>query len=130
MDDRRITDAEWPIMRHLWDHPSSSLGEILEGTSGERTWRRTTVQTLLKRLVDKGFVAVDSAASSFRYSAAMAEADCVRTETRSFLQKVYDGSAGMLVAGFLKDNDLSEAEIAELRRILDGKRGDGRADHR
>jgi len=128
MDDRRITDAEWPIMRHLWDHPSSTLGEILDGTSSDRNWRRTTVQTLLKRLVDKGFVAVDDAAASFRYTAAMAEADCVRTETRSFLQKIYDGSAGMLVAGFLHDNDLSEAEIAELQRILEGKRGDGRAD--
>ena len=128
MDDRRITDAEWPIMRHLWEHPESTLGEILEGTTAERNWQRTTAQTLLKRLVDKGFVAVDDAASAFRYSAAMSEADCVRTEMRSFLRKVYVGSASMLVAGFLKDNDLSDVEIAELRRILDGKRGERHAD--
>ena len=123
MDDRRITDAEWPIMRHLWDHPSSSLGEILEGTSSDRNWRRTTVQTLLKRLVDKGFVAVDDAAASFRYTAAMAESDCVRTETRSFLQKVYDGSAMSLVLQALASGKASKDEINEARKLLDEMEG-------
>ena len=130
MDDRRITDAEWHIMRFLWSRPSATLSEIMEGTTEGRGWQRTTVQTLLKRLADKGFVSVEALPSAYRYSAAVAEADCVRTETRTFLKKVYDGSAGMLVAGFLQDNDLTAAEIDALRRILDGKEEERHADGR
>jgi BlaI family penicillinase repressor len=130
MEDRRITDAEWHIMRILWSRPSASLADLMEGTSEERGWQRTTVQTLLKRLADKGFVNVEALPGAYRYSAAVAEADCVRTETKTFLQKIYDGSAGMLVAGFLRDNDLTAAEIDALRKILDGKEEERHADGR
>ena len=46
---------------------------------------------------------------------------CVRTEGRSFLDRVFGGAAGQMIAHFVEDAKLSKDDISELRRLLDRK---------
>ena len=59
------------------------------------------------------------------YFPKVAEADCVRAESRSFLERVYGGSPQPMLAQFVEETPLSEQDIAELRRILDEKKPSG-----
>ena len=66
----------------------------------------------------KGLVAAEG--SPKRYAAVIGREECVRQEEESFLNKVYHGSAGKLVAAFVEEGRLTEKEKAMLKQLLEG----------
>lgn len=118
MREQGISDSEWKVMQILWRAPGTSLSSIVESLA-DSGWSYSTIKTLLKRLVDKGFVSVDrSVGNNFRYTAAVEEADCKRSEARSFLSRVFDGSVSMLISTLARDSELSEGEEKQLLEML------------
>ena len=95
-----------------------ALGEVLARLAEDTGWSRTTVHTYLTRMMAKGLVAAD-AQSPRRYSAARSRESCVAEEERSLADRAYGGSAGRLVAAFVRSGQLGREERAELRRLLD-----------
>jgi len=75
--------------------------------------------TLLNRLVNKGALGFEKKSRAYHYYPLVTEAECAKAERRSFLQRVYGGSPKPMLAHFLKEAELSEEEIKELKRILD-----------
>ena len=116
----RLSDKEWQVLEVLWRAPEGlTLGQVVEALRPATGWSRNTVLTYLTRMEAKGLVAIDKAASPHRYRAALDRDDCRARERRSFLQRVYRGSAGDLVAAFLKEEPLSAGEREALRHLLD-----------
>ncbi|UCF17331.1 MAG: BlaI/MecI/CopY family transcriptional regulator [Phycisphaerales bacterium] len=118
----RIADSEWRVMQVLWEHGPQTANDVVGALSGEVNWKPRTVKTLISRLVKKGAVKVTDEGYRYRYSAAVAESACVRSETKSFVRRVYQGAAKPALAAFLEDADLSDREIDDLQKILDRKR--------
>lgn len=114
----RLTDSEWKVMEALWQGGPQTLGEVLTRLAEDTGWSRTTVHTYLTRMMAKGLVAAD-AQSPRRYSAARSWESCVAEEERSLADRAYGGSAGRLVAAFVRSGQLGREERAELRRLLD-----------
>ncbi len=114
-----ITESEYEIMKILWDEGRAlSLGEIMAQLDVE--WSRNTVGTLLARLNEKGVVGYEKAGKSNLYFSVLEEKDYSIKETKSFLSKLYNGSIGNLVASLYENKELSESEIEELRKIING----------
>ena len=111
----RLTDSEWKVMEALWQGGPQTLGEVLARLAEDTGWSRTTVHTYLTRMMAKGLVAAD-AQSPRRYSAARSRESCVAEEERSLADRAYGGSAGRLVAAFVRSGQLGREERAELRR--------------
>ena len=118
----RIADSEWRVMQVLWDRGPQTANDVVSALSGEVNWKPRTVKTLISRLVKKGAVKVTEEGYRYRYSAAVAESECVHSETKSFVRRVYQGAAKPALAAFLENADLSEREIDDLQKILDHKR--------
>jgi len=57
----------------------------------------------------------------YYYSPAVSRQECVRDESRSFLDRVFGGAAQPLIAQLVQESELSKEDIAELKRILKGK---------
>ena len=114
----RLTDSEWKVMEVLWARGGQHLGQIMEALAPETGWSRTTVHTYLTRMMAKGLVEADGD-SPRRYRAAVSREQCAERQRRDLVDRVYQGSAGKLVAAFVKDGSLSRAEREELRRLLD-----------
>lgn len=119
----RISESEWQIMDVVWQYEElseeagitqSCLMEFL----GDK-WNKNTVHTFLKRLCDKGYLQVVKEHSPHRYVPLISREECEKEERQSFLDRVYQGSAGRMVAAFVRDGGLSEEEVAQLRRLLD-----------
>ena len=127
MEQIRISDAEWKIMKTLWnsESPAMTLGEIISAMGEDNNWSYTTVRTLIVRLIDKGAVNADKTTGVYRYSAALDEKECIGEEVRSFISRVFDGSPSHLVASLVRDGDISEKERAEILRLLGQIDGDG-----
>ena len=81
-------------------------GELLGSWGGRPAWSRTTVHTYLTRMAAKGLVSMDQS-SPRRYAAIPNRETCAARERRDLVDRVYDGSAGQLVAAFVKDGSLS-----------------------
>lgn len=115
----KISDAEWKVMNVLWKKSPLTSSEIIEVLKIDNPWSPKTIHTLISRLVKKEAIGVNRDSSFNLYSPLVTKEECRRVETKSFLQKVYDGSLHLLVTNFMKDRKLSQEEIEELKRILD-----------
>ncbi len=118
----KIAESEWRVMQVLWANGSQTANDVVNALSGEVKWKPRTIKTLISRLVKKGAVKVTEEGYRYRYSAAVDESACVRSETRSFVRRVYQGAAKPALAAFLEDADLSDQEIDDLQKVLDQKR--------
>ena len=85
-------------------------------------WNPRTVKTLISRLVKKEAVKVIEGSYRYRYSAAVTESACIRSETKTFVKRVFQGAKKPALATFLEDTDLSPKEIDDIQAILDHKR--------
>ena len=114
-----LSEREWTVLTALWDSGGAVLGDLTEALRPETGWSRNTALTYLTRMEAKGLVTIDKEVNPHIYRAALDRAACQARERRSFLQRVYRGSAGDLVAAFLKEKPISPQEREQLRKLLD-----------
>jgi len=119
----KIADSEWRVMQVLWRRGPQTANDVVNVLSSEVKWKPRTIKTLIGRLAKKGAIKVKEEGHRYRYSAAVDESTCVRSETKTFVRRVYKGAMTPVLAAFLEDADLSVEEIDELQEILDQKRG-------
>ena len=113
-----LTDSEWKVMDALWAGGPQALGEVMERLCPETGWSRTTVHTYLTRMMAKGLVEAQGRTPR-HYRAALSRAECVGAEERTLVERAYGGSAGRLVAAFVRSGALTAQERQELKRLLD-----------
>ncbi|HUS91457.1 MAG TPA: BlaI/MecI/CopY family transcriptional regulator [Phycisphaerae bacterium] len=116
-----ISEAEWEVMRVIWDDHPATASDVVDRLEGRRDWSPRTVKTLLNRLVSKAALAYEADGKRYLYSPAVGRDECVRAESQSFLHRVFEGSAGPMLVHFVRSTRLSPAEIATLRKVLDEK---------
>ncbi len=118
----KISDSEWLIMDVLWRrHPATAV-EIAQELNPRTQWQDQTVRTMLRRLMDKKAVKYRADGKTYYYEPAVTREQCVHVESRSFLERVFGGSAKPLLIQMMQDADLSQEDIAELKRLLAKKR--------
>jgi BlaI family penicillinase repressor len=118
----RISDAEWDVMEQIWAAGACTAADVIRQLRATHDWNHSTIRTLLARLVEKGALAYDVDGSRYIYRAAVSRQRCVRQEGRSFLEKVFDGDVGALVAHFVADASLDPDQVEQLHRLLAQKR--------
>ena len=116
----KLSEKEWRVLDALWDAPEGlSLGAAVEALRPATGWSRNTVLTYLTRVEAKGLVHIDKEETPHRYRAGVDRESCAAEERRGLLERVYQGSAGKLVAAFLKEEKLTAQEREELKQLLD-----------
>ena len=118
----KISEAEWEVMKTLWEKSPLTANDIVETLSKRTRWQRETIRTLINRLVQKNAVAFEKEGRQHHYYPVVAETECIRSETQSFIRRVYQGAMKPALAAFLEGTHLSPREIEELQEILDHKR--------
>ena len=86
---------------------------------GERVgWAKSTTITTLRRMEEKGLVRWDTVGKAKSYTPAVEREEAVVSETRSFLDRVYRGSVGLMMSTMARRQELTEEDLRELREIL------------
>lgn len=124
MIDCKISDAEWVVMKVLWEESPLTAAKIIDRLSSNCDWSPKTIHSLISRLVKKGALGVDKELVQYQFYPLVDKKDCVLEETRSFIKKFYDGSLHLMITNFIKDEKISEDEIEELQRLLNEKMND------
>ena len=113
-----LTDAEWEVMECLWDHAPQTGREVVSSMKEKMGWARTTTLTVLSRLEGKGAVASDNQGKLKQYKPVILREEAAAKETETFLQRVYEGSLGMMVSSLTKSEKLTQKDVDELYSIL------------
>jgi BlaI family penicillinase repressor len=127
------TPAELEILKILWDRAGpASVREVLDVVNQHADAPRayTSVMSLLNVMTDKGLLRREPHRRAFLYAAASPREHTLRSMLRETLERVYSGSASLLVAHLLDQSNPSGAELKQIRSLLDdfqNRRGDGSA---
>ena len=112
------TDGELELLRILWHSGPASLGQICTAMRERRQVATTTVATMLKVMLDKTLVARRRTPQGYLWSAKTSRRSATTGMVRKLVDSVFDGSAQRLVAHLLESDQLSDRELAELRRLI------------
>lgn len=113
-----LTDADFKIMEILWRDGETSSAAILKEVEQPLGWTRQTVRTYLKRLMDKGLVgARETKKSVFGYYAAVSREDYAADKAGGLYSQYY-GSLSHMVAGIVKNERISDTELAALEEMV------------
>lgn len=116
---KKLSEREWMVLGALWDSGGATLGAITQALQEDTNWSRNTVLTYLTRMEAKGLVTIDKEGYPRLYRAALDKEACQAQARNSFLQQVYQGSTGDLIAAFLREKPITSQEREELRHLLD-----------
>ena len=116
-----ISRAEWEVMKVLWEQPGIAASQVVEHLAGRTDWSPRTVKTLLNRLIRKGALSFQKEGKRYLYRPRVRREACARRESRSLLHRVFSGRAAPLLIEMISRAELSDEEIAQLRRLLDEK---------
>lgn len=118
-----ISAAEWKVMRVLWDKNPLPAYDIIKALEQSESWAPNTVKTLLNRLVKKKALKIQPYKNLYLYSPAIKEADCVRAESKSFLERFFGGNVRPLLIHFAENDQLTPEDLKELQKILRTSKG-------
>ena len=118
MDNINLTNSEWYVLDCLWERSPMTVMELVAALGDRPGWAKSTTITTLRRMEDKGLVHCDLEGRTKHYTPMVSRDRAARRETRSFLDKVYRGSVGLMMSALAEDQALSKAEIDELYEIL------------
>lgn len=121
----QISEAEFEVMKIIWKYAPISTNDVTEKLLKTSTWNPKTIQTLVKRLVDKGALTYEKQSRMYVYTPLVQESEYVRQESKSFLKRFYDGDITSMVSAYLEDDTLSEKELNNLRSILSQRTNKG-----
>lgn len=116
-----LSDCELMTMKCIWDAEEPiTCSEIIAKLSQNYglTYKDTTVYTFIKKLKDKGFV--DSFRKGVTYYIPLRDEESYRNEQMKFTQDFwFKGSSAAFVSNFFQSKKLSQAELDEIKRMID-----------
>lgn len=116
---KSVSDAEFSVLEVLWKAPAgpNELQEKLAKKGPD--WAYTTVQTLLHRLLDKGYVTRKRDGVTQVYTASVNRDELVARHVSDLAQRLCEGAMSPLLASLVKTKRFSKGELARFRQILD-----------
>lgn len=112
-----VSDAELEILEVLWSVDKAlNAGEIrsLLSQNKDNSWERTTVLTLIQRLLKKGMIQQEKR-EVYYYLPCIRRDEYVKKETKNFVDKFFKGSSRNLAAALVNSKELTQDDIEELR---------------
>ncbi len=106
------------IMQVLWKKGRANARELTLALCADEPIAHSTVQTLLRGLEEKGSVSHEAEGRTFVFFPLVEEGQFKQRATRDLVERVFGGKAGTLVAHLLKNENVSQKEIDEIRKLI------------
>ncbi len=115
-----LTEREATLMEVLWRRGPSTVAEVKEDLSDDLAY--TTVLTVLRTLEAKGYIGHNEEGRAHRYEAIVARDLARRSALRALKRKLFEGSVELLLTHLVSDENLSNAEVQRIKRLLNQRR--------
>lgn len=111
----KVFESEYRFCLILWRHEPIGSAQLAKICSTELGWSRTTTYTVIKRLSDRGVVKNENAV----VTSLVSKQEVQVAEIDEMMEKTFEGSLPAFIAAFARRQELSDAEIEEIRRIIE-----------
>ena len=116
MEIPKIHESEYRFCLIMWDQEPVSTLDLVRLCQEKLGWKRTTTYTVIKRLSDRGVIKSENAI----VTSIVSKEEAQLSELEELVEKKFEGSLPAFIAAFGHRQQLSDAEIAEIRRIIEG----------
>ena len=115
MDFPKIHESEYRFCLIMWEHEPVTAAQLVKLCQDQLGWKRTTTYTVIKRLGERGVLTNDNGTITSLVSKDEAQA----CEIDELVEKKFEGSLPAFVAAFTRHQNISEAELDEVQRMID-----------
>ena len=115
----KISPAEGKVLDILWERGPVDAVQVVAALAESEGWGDPTVRTLLRRLIAKKAVAKEKAHGRPLYRALVARADVAQAESEALIGRFFEGRLSPLVMQFSERGQLTEDDVAVLRRLIE-----------
>lgn len=122
MADRQfeLGDAELEVLKLLWDNGPATVRDVLTRLHDrQRRVAYTTVQTLLTRLEQKGYVSSDKSDFAFVFRAKLTRNRVTKDRLKTLVSQLYDGAVGPLVLQLIRSERFTAEEVEQLQQMIE-----------
>ena len=118
----QISDAEWQVMKIIWMQGEQTSSDLIRVLAERFDWSKSTIQTLLARLVEKECLTRKKVGKSFVYSALLTLDQSRDLLVRDIKDKVCSRRMKQLVADLIAECDFTQADLADLEAVISEKK--------
>lgn len=127
-NNERLPESELLVMQIIWQSKEDiGTGRIVELVCEQKDWSRSTVQVLLTRLEERGFVEIKKKGRLNYYVPLVKEDEYLSRETRSFMEQFYGNSYKKLIASLVQEQEITDQDMEDIMQIIKDAKG-GRTD--
>ena len=121
METPKIFESEYRFCLIMWEHEPVTTSELVKLCQEQLGWKRTTTYTVIKRLGERGILKNEDGLVTALVSKEAAQA----REINELVEEKFQGSLPAFIAAFTKRQDISQAELDEVQRMIDRIRNGG-----
>ena len=115
METPKVFESEYRFCCILWDNEPVTSSELVRLCAEKLGWKKSTTYTVIKRLSERGVIKSENAI----VTAIVSKEEAQQSELEELMDKKFEGSLPAFIAAFGKRQALSDAEIEEIRRIIE-----------
>ena len=120
----QISDAEWQVMKIIWMQGEQTSTDLIKVLEKRFSWSKSTIQTLLARLVEKECLTREKQGKSFVYSAFLTLDDSRGLMVQDIKDKLCSRRIKLLLADLIKECDFTHADLNQLQQVLEEKKAE------
>jgi len=121
-----LTEAEWKIMKIVWEKEPCAAGTVQETLAGSRNRAYSTVKTTMDRMVEKGLLEIERIRNLQLFKSRVSEVDAKRGEFRKMLKRAFDGALPPMMQFLIEHEGISAEDAAQLRKLVAKQKTEGR----
>ena len=118
----QISDAEWQVMKIIWMQGEQTSTDLIKVLEKRFSWSKSTIQTLLARLVEKECLTREKQGKSFIYSALLTQEDSKKLLVQDIKDKVCSRRMKQLLADLIMECDFTLADLEDLEAVISKKK--------
>ncbi len=113
-----LTKVEERIMQQLWKLKKAFVKDIIEELQDDPKPPYNTISSVIRILVNKGYVKYKAYGKTYEYSPAISKAEYRNTRLKKIMSNYFGNSPASLVSHIVKEESLSKEEIRQLKKLI------------
>lgn len=113
-----LSELQLAIMRVLWQHPDSTIAQVVQHLQPDRELAHTTVATLLSRLEKRELIHATKEGRQLMYRALISESHIQRSMVADLLSNLFMGKTSALLSHLVNESTMDENELEQIRLLL------------
>ena len=118
----QISDAEWQVMKIIWMQGKQTSTDLIKVLEKRFSWSKSTIQTLLARLVEKECLTREKQGKSFIYSALLTQEDSKKLLVQDIKDKLCSRRIKLLLVDLIEECDFTLADLEGLEEVISKKK--------